>query len=122
MANGVKIPYVEYESVTLFSGTNSHVYAQRYGKVVTIQIFNMPPSILQSSTSVSIPSHMRPKSRVDTPMGWIWKSTPGSKPLTGMITDSGVFTGLALFNSTTGVMENVSDSDGNCFATVTYVI
>jgi len=122
MANGIIIPSYDYESVTLYSGTNAHVYAQRYGKVVTIQIFNTPPSVLQSSTYVSIPSRMRPKSRVDTPIGWIWKSTPGSKPLTGMITDSGVFTGVALFNSATGVVENVSDSDGNCFGTVTYVI
>lgn len=121
MANGIITPYVDYESITLYSGTNAHVYAQRYGNVVTIQIFNVAPSVLQSSAYVSIPVNMRPKSRIDIPIGWIYKSSPGSKPLTGMITDS-VFAGLGKFNNATGVIETATDSDGTCFGTVTYVI
>lgn len=117
-----KKPYLTYETKTLFSGTNAHVYAQRYGNVVTIQIFNMSPSVLQS-TSVSIPTSMRPKSRVDVPLGWVYKSaTNTSIPITTLLTDSGYFTGMAYYSNSTGKLETLTDSDGNCFGTVTYVI
>jgi len=123
MANGVIIPpSLEYEKVSIYEGSNSRVEANRFGNVVTIQIFNVPPSILQNSTSVNIPVRLRPKRRIDAPLGWVYKSSPGSKPLSGQITDSGVFTGVGYYNNSTGIIELVSDSDGTCFGCITYVI
>jgi hypothetical protein len=114
-----KEPYTGSYTKTLYEGDNQVVRASKCENVVTLTIFNVPPSVLKSLT---IPAEFQINIIIDTAVGNIWQwNTDISRPANIRIAGTAIVN-VTYYNESQGKMMEADDSIGAVFGSVTYIV